>query len=100
MIPCKPACSIYNPFLKGCAFMVNLLALGEELAGCRKELNRISGQMEVLTTGLRPLECVPAAVEDICGSLGALAATMDRALEECGGPAQADLKKSLQEVEA
>lgn len=91
-IPCKSTCAIYNPFLKGCAFMVNLMALGEELAGCRKELGKISDQLVVLTSGLQPLECVPAAVEEICGSLEALASTMDRALQECGGPAAAEEK--------
>jgi hypothetical protein len=90
MIPCKPGCAIYNPFLKGCAFMVNLLALGEELAGCRKELSRISGHLELVAT---QQECIPEAIDGMCAFMTDITSIMRVALEECRGPAAAAEEK-------
>jgi len=46
-------CAVYNPFLNGCAFLVNPLALGEELASCRHEIRQISAQLDTLISTLQ-----------------------------------------------
>jgi hypothetical protein len=44
----KEKCGVYNPVIKGCGLMCSALPMGEELAACRKELSRISDNLETL----------------------------------------------------
>lgn len=49
---CTPECGVYNPFIKGCALMVNPLALGEEIAELSRNVSQISEQLLILTNSL------------------------------------------------
>lgn len=48
----REQCGVYNPIIKGCGLMCSAMPMGEELASCRKELARISDNLETLTKAL------------------------------------------------
>lgn len=51
---CTAECAVYNSILKGCAFSVNVFAIGEEIANCKLQLKEISQEIAMLNNTLRP----------------------------------------------